>query len=217
MAIPSSAVSGPIAELRLRQLELTVAEVHDPIVLGYAAAATCTEHEPRSLPGTLVWGRAIGALRDTLKPRGWTVDRAMNFETVVHPTGSHAIAVAAGTSQTGVDGPPPRTKTPKGPATTRAVGKNRQLLLDQGTGVFDGTGDPVDSKDRETWLLLHYPDVDADEIRLELACPLEMNGPRITAWRERILLPPLPYSAHIVFDFDEEDEVIEIDIQRKAD
>src|SRR4051794_33047727 len=117
MAIPSSAISGPLADARLVALGLSASEVHEAMLVGYTAAAGCTEHDPRSLPGTLAWGKAIGHLRDVTKPRGWKADRESNYETAVHPSNSHAIAVAAGTADTGRENAHPRTRTPKGPAT----------------------------------------------------------------------------------------------------
>ena len=137
----------------------------------------------------------------------------------MHPTNSHAVAISSGTSQTGIaNGPPPRTKTPKGPATSRAVKRNAQLSLGQGTGVFAGTGAEVDDKDRETWILLHYFDVDAEEIRLELSSPLTMEGKQITAWRERIILAPFDFATHVEINFtnDREDDLaIDIDVPRR--
>ena len=78
MSIPSSALAGPMADLRRQQLDVTAAELHECMFAGYSAAATCTDHDPRSLPGTLAWGKSIGHLRDVLKPRGWTADRTSN-------------------------------------------------------------------------------------------------------------------------------------------
>src|SRR3712207_7137487 len=55
---------------------------------------------------------------------------------------SHCVAVAAGTSGTGRrDELPPSTRTPRGPATGRAVARNQQLSLGAGTNVFAGTGE----------------------------------------------------------------------------
>jgi hypothetical protein len=217
----TTAVTGAMAELRLQRLDLTIDELHEAVRLGYAAAAGCTDHDPRSLPGTLAWGKGIGHLRDFTKPRGWKADRTANFETTVHPTGSHAVAIAAGTSQTGcVGGVAPRTRTPKGPATHRAVKRNAQFPLGHGTDVFAGTGGEVEEADRETWLLLHHYDRNEQAIRLELSCPSEMKGKQITAWSERIILPPLSFSANVdVTDFEDTDEAeapIDIAVRRKA-
>ena len=217
MAIPSSAVDGAIAHVRLEQLALTVEELREAMQVGYTAAAGCTEHDPRSLAGTLAWGKGIGHLRDLTKLRGWTSDRTANYETTVHPSNSHAVAIAAGTAETGrTDGLPPHTKTPKGPATSRAVARNAQLSLGQGTDVFRGTGEPVDDEDRETWVLLHHFDKDAEQIRLELSLPLEMSGKQITAWAERLILPPIEFSSEVEIEDVEPDVPIDIDVSRRT-
>jgi hypothetical protein len=219
MAIPSNAIEGPRADARLVSLDLTAEELREIMLVGYIAAESCTQHDPRSLPGTLAWGKAIGHLRDITKVRAWTPDRSSNFETAVHPTNAHAIAIARGTSATGrTNGVPPRTKTPKGPATSRAVKKNKQMSLGEGTEVFAGTGEPVDDENRVTWILLHYFDKESEEIRLELSQPLEMSGKQITAWRERIIIAPIAFSSEVEISFEDEDEEqIEIDVSRKAD
>ncbi len=151
--------------------------------------------------------------------RGWTADRTANYEQGVHPSNAHAVALAAGTSQTGVEGQPPKTRTPKGRATSDAVRRNAQLVLGAGTDAFAGTGAQTTAdKDRETWLLLHYYDKDSKEIRIELSLPLEMQGKHITAWRERILLRPIPFSEDIAIDNELDiGEAIDIDVPRRAD
>ncbi len=222
MAIPSTAISGQPAHDRLRRLGLTADELRDPVQMGYTHAAACTNHDPLSLPGTIAWGKATGHLRDIKKPQGWRADRESNFETTVHPTNSHCIAFAAGTSGTGRDDEwPPTTKTPRGPATGRAVRRNRQLSLGAGTDVFAGTGERFEDYERETWLLLHYFDREDEEIRVELACPLEIIGSQITQWRERILLDSIPFPADgldvPLDDENDEDGQIDIEIQRRND
>lgn len=219
MSIPSTAITGFAADLRIQQLDLATAELHQCMFAGYSAAATCTDHEPRSLPGTMAWGKSIGHLRDVLKPRKWTADRAANYETAVHPSNSHAIAICAGTSQTGIaDSAAPRTKTPKGPATSRAVRRNAQMSLALGPAVMGV--ERVADKHRETWILLHYFDRYAEEIRLELSSPLTMEGKHITDWSERIILPPLVFATDREIDFthdpEPEDELaIDIDVPRR--
>jgi hypothetical protein len=150
-AIPLTVVSGFPADERLRQLDLTADELCDAAHVGYTHAADCTDHDSQSLPGTLAWGKGIGHLRDLTKPRGWK-DRDSNYETVVHPSSSRGVALAAGTADTGRHDGVPGTKPPKGPATSRAVNRNAQLPLRHETDVFAGTGEPVDDAHRETWL-----------------------------------------------------------------
>jgi hypothetical protein len=218
MQLPStsSAITGSRATIRLGRLDLTEAELQTAVRVAYTFAAQTTKHDPPGLAGTMVWGRGIGHLRDLTKPRGWTVGNAWNFETTVHPSKSHAVAVASGTSQTGhAGGVAPRTKTPKGEAMKRAVNHNVQLPGLQETDVFaNPERETVPPELRETWLLLHYFDRAAEIIRLELSSPKEMIGEKITSWRERIILAPVPFSSevHIPLDDDLADEDVQIDI-----
>jgi hypothetical protein len=216
MAIPSSALSELHARQRLGDLNLTEQDLREAIRIGYGHAAGCTNHDPCSLPGTLAWGKGTGHLRDILKLRGWTADSLSNFETVVHPSNSHAVALAAGTADTGRRGGLPRTRTPKGPATSRVVRRNAQLSF---VGNDPAFGDaPVADKDRATWLLLHHYDKDAGEIRLELSWPAEMSGKQVTGWRERILLVAVPFSSDVEIPIDDEDDIdIDVDVSRRAD
>src|ERR1700760_4089579 len=213
MAVPSSVLPEIDARLRLQQLGLDEADLREAMRVGYNHAASCTDHDPRALPGTLAWAKGTGDLRDRLKTRRWKADRNENFESVVHPDGHHAVAIMAGPPQTGrADGVPPRTKTPRGPATGRAVQANRQLSFAGSDPAFG----PVSADARRaTWLLLHYYDRDKKEIRLELSLPSEMTGKQVTAWQERILLETIPFATKIV-DFDEiEAAEINVDVTRR--
>ncbi len=216
MSIPSSVLSKEAGIDRLARLGVTANDLRESLHAGYSYAAGCTGHDPRSLPGILAWGKGIGHLRDVMKTRGWTADSTSNYETVVHPTNAHAIALASGTPETGRADGTPRTKTPKGPATSRVVKQNQQLSF---AGADPAFGDAlVDDKDRETWVLLHYYDREAEEIRCELSCPSEMTGKQVTGWRDRIMLDPMPFSADLEIDVDGDDAgEIDIDVSRRAD
>jgi hypothetical protein len=205
--------------VRLHDLGLTAGDLHQAVEAGYTAAADCTDNDPRTLSGVLAWGKGLGTLRDRMASSGWTADRTANYEQAVHPSNSHGVALAAGTSPTGVEGPPPRTRSPKGRATSDAVMRNAQLVLGIGTDAFARTSAQITAdKDGETWLLLHYYDKVTEEIRGELSLALEMHGKHITAWQERILLPPIPFSEEIaIVDDLDIDEAIDIDVPRRAD
>lgn len=221
MTIPLSAIEGQDATSRLLELDLTASELQQVVLVGYTAAADCTDHEPRTFVGMMPWGRGLGHLRDLTAPRGWRADRIDNYETAAHPANSHCVAISSGSPDTGRVKGMPRTRNPKGKMTKRMVERNRQLQLGQGTDVFASTGEPAnEDEDRETWLLLHYYDRENEEIRLELSCPSEMTGKQITDWRQRILIEPVPFNSDIdanIEDIDEQELAIDIDIERRAD
>lgn len=213
MAIPRSTLGELEGQERLGDLDVATHELREAIRIGYGHAAGCTNHDPRSLPGTLAWGKGTGHLRDVLKLRGWVADSYSNYETVVHPSNSHAIALAAGTADTGRKALP-RTKTPKGPATSRAVRRNAQMSFVGADPAFGYVA--VEDEHRTTWLLLHYHDRVADQIRLELSCPDEMTGKQVTGWSERIPLEPVPFATDVEID-NEDDVDIDVDVSRRAD
>lgn len=216
MSVPSSVLSPEDGADRLAALGLTAVDLHEALRIGYGYAAGCTGHDPRILPGILAWGKGIGNLRDGKKTAGWTADSGSNYETVVHPSNSHAVALASGTADTGRANATPRTKTPKGPATSRVVARNVQLSFAGADPAFGET--PVEDEKRATWLLLHFYDKAAEEIRCELSCPSEMTGKQVTGWSERILLEPVPFSIDLDIDIDDDDEGdIDIDVSRRSD
>jgi len=221
VTIPLSAIEGQNATSRLLQLDLSASELQQVVLVGYTAAADCTDHEPRTFVGMMPWGRGLGHLRDLTAPRGWRADRIDNYETAAHSANSHCVAISSGSPDTGRVKGMPRTRNRKGKMTRRMVERNRQLPLGHGTDVFAGTREAViDDEDRETWLLLHYYDRENEEIRLELSCPSEMTGKQITDWRERILIDPVVFNGEIdadIEDIDAPELAIDIDVARRAD
>ena len=90
MTIPNIVLEGPDAERRLAHLGLKKSVLNDSLLHGYGYAASCTNNNPITLPGTMAWGFTIGALRDSLLADAWKVGRFNNFETVIHPSRAHA-------------------------------------------------------------------------------------------------------------------------------
>jgi hypothetical protein len=113
----------------------------------------------------------------------------------VSADGYRQIAVASGDRGTGDAGVTPRTKTPKGPVTVRAVKDNNQLFLwaDLGVSVEMPDADDTDGDvepPRETWLLLVART--RSELRAELSRPATMDeDDRVATWLERVILPPI--------------------------
>jgi hypothetical protein len=144
----------------------------DAVRKGYEPVRSCTENDVAAMAGFLAWGLPLRYLRDRLCQAGWQVDRAGNFETVRSPDGKVAITSARGDENTGTERMP-STATDKGPRTKTAVTTNRaQLSFDE---KIIGEASKVTRlhKDAVTWFLLHHYDEDAQEIRLELAVPVE--------------------------------------------
>jgi hypothetical protein len=67
----------------------------------------------------------------------------------------------------------------------------------------------------QTWILLFFADLKNDEVRIELSLPVGMddNG-QVTAWDERLILPPVPVASHNV-PLNDVLEHINVPVERK--
>ena len=181
--------TGASATTRLSQLG--IGEQAQPILVeairaAWAGnAASVTAHDVASAIGLLMWMKGMRHLRDGLVPLGWTVARSHNFERVVHPARPGAIAVAVGTSGVGT-AEPMRTRYPRGRALREEVAARQLQFWQTDPEAFPPS---VPS----TWLLVYHIDRTAEEIRVELSLPLNIDREgHVTSWRERILLDALP-------------------------
>lgn len=179
---------------RLAGLSLDEQALTGAAAFALSYALECTSNDPLSMAGLLMWGKTVRALRDEYVPLGWSVGRVRNYDTVVHPDGLLAIAVAAGDTATGQSGATPMTRSDKGPATVQAIAEN-QLSFADIPGI-DSTADwPVATQQpKQTWILLHNINWDAGEVHLELSLPNGMTPDgHISSWTERIILTPFSF------------------------
>jgi hypothetical protein len=170
---------------RLSKLGLTVTDLAEAVKIGYLGRSTCTDNDPPSLPGVILWGHTTRGLREQLMPKRWEKSDAGNYSTVISPDHTIAIVVATGDDGTGKASRSPKTSYPKGSATVAAVAVNRAQL-----DLFN-----ANSTERQgglmTWVLLVAHEAGYG-VRSELSLPFEIGDDfRIEAWRERIILPPL--------------------------
>lgn len=199
----------------------------EAVRLGYEPVRKCTENDVAAMAGFLAWGMPLRHLRDALCAAGWKVDRSGNFETVRSPDGKVAITSARGDEKTGTE-QMPSTATDKGPRTRKAVSVNRaQLSFDP---QIIGTSSTVAllHKDVVTWFLLHHYDEAAQEIRLELAIPVEFvvssgagDDERVVAthFESRLPLEPILLETPEVgedAEQDEADEEIDVPVSRRT-
>lgn len=200
---------------RLAALGLTPQLLRDALLAGELARSSCTENDPPALGGILGWARTTRGLREQTAPIGWRRNEAGQLSTVVDPSGTIAIAVATGDERTGLDGPDPRTKYPKGPATAAAVEQNRvQLRL-----AFEPEPEAAPTENEEpravTWLLL-LSRTDA-ELRAELSLPgLIGADDRVESWAERILLEPIDLRPTPDLEQLGEPTAIDVPVRRRA-
>ena len=196
---------------RLNGHNLTPNDLWEPLRFGRAYAAECTSHDPPYLKGLLASGKVTRGLRDQLVPQEWTLDNDMNYPLTVHPEHRMAIAVAAGDERTGLPSSiPPKTRSPKGPATERAINVNQLSFADM---------DPTWQR-RPTWILLYNFDTDPGHIRAELSLPDMMTeGGYVSEWQERIILVDDDSSPGVtpssVLDYPEIPGEVDVPVERK--
>jgi hypothetical protein len=201
---------------RLTELGLDVESLTDVVSQGYYAFVSCSPNHPRLIPGIWAWGETVRALREYTLPKGWSRSDENNYAVVIDPPGEMAIAVATGDAATGIKDLVPTTKANKGPSTADAVQANHlQLLLFGDLPIPSAANDDGAEKDRLTWLLLVHRA--ASEVRCELSLPVTMGADgKVSAWKERILLPAIPLDGDRVEIAPPDQPDINIDVKRRA-
>lgn len=202
---------------RLYELDLKREALVEAVHFGFSYAAECTLHDPKSLAGIVFWGKTVRKLRDQLIPDGWDVENRQNYPLTVHSSKRWAIGVAAGDERTGIPDKTPSTRSERGPATRQVVSINQYSFAALSADFAELDAALV----RQTWLLMHYRDDEADEIRMELSLPAEMTPDGfVNQWKERIILRddggaalahPVP-----AYDVGSDDDMIDIPVLKKA-
>jgi hypothetical protein len=193
---------------RLATLAVTLPALQEPVWQGYLERMRLTPSHPKTYAGYVMWAETIATLRDVLRPLGWTPSSQHNFELVVNEAKKLAIAVVTGNDGTGLRDRHPSNKCPKGVITSNAITAN-QLALFPGMRAERG-GD----HQFPTWVLLIHND--ETEMRSELSLPFAISEEYITSWKERIILPALPYDDDILAVPTNDSPDIDIKIARRS-
>ncbi len=181
---------------RLAELGLQEEPLKDAVRRGQLAFLNCTPNHPPPFPGMSAWAETVCALREYLIPAGWQRSNDNNYALSVDRAGQVAIAVATGNDGTGRADATPSTNARKGPSTSDAIAANqlRFSFMDQpvpprGAPAAAGSG-------RATWILLIHRAT--GEVRCEISLPISIGEDgHIDAWRERILLGPIPLDGEL--------------------
>ena len=171
---------------RLADLGVDLPLLNRVIEAGWLAQESCTPDDPLGYPGIHRWGVMTRALRQLLRPRGWTSSDDGHLAVALAPDNSVAICVSTGDSTTGHADGSPSTKYPKGSATAIAVEVNRfQIDMFNPHAIRDGA---TALEGPMTWILLSH--MAAGVVSCELSLPSDMGADgRVNTWSERILLP----------------------------
>lgn len=197
----------------LRRLGLSTGPFLEALKQGYLARIDCTQNHPPYYASTAAWAETVRGLRDQLTPFGWIRDDPNGCPLTIHPSGGIAISVATGNEITGTPMDGVATKNQRGATMAEALLDNVQM-------TFPGFELPAPSfskKDKSltTWVfLINHAE---KELRGELSLPIGLGSDeRITAWRERILLPALPLDDEPFEIRPPEQPDIDVKIRRKV-
>ena len=180
------------ATTRLSQLGVRRDDLSISVATGLGRAFQISALAPPGLRGITAWGITVESLRLILVLREWKANDTRNYSTIVHPEGTHAIAVASANSATGRPDQTPSPRSEKGPETRIAITRN-QLSFARIDKSFPT---PLTYASMDTWLLLYYADEETEETRSELSLPSYMTKEgRVTRWQERIILDPMPFDS----------------------
>lgn len=176
-------------EQRLRELDLSIAELHEVARAAYVAKAGSSPLHPPTYPGTAAWAAAVYTMRDKKLPHGWRHADPGNFSITINDAKRFYVVIATGDQLAGRSiGRAPTTKSPKGMKTEAAVAATRQLTLFPDK-AFDELQLNAELASFRAWfLLLNIVD---GHVFIELSSPSEMERGKISSWHERIIVPPL--------------------------
>lgn len=168
----------------------------------YAHVAPVTGLEPPTTAGFLMWAKGTRALRERLRPAGWTHHNDKNLPVTISPDKSMVIVINSGDEDTGRRNGHPRTASSKGSVTKAAIDRDQMKLFE-----LEEIQRIVETGGQEFWVLLVHVDP-GKEIRLELCRPTtHTEGNPITDWYERVIFDPISLQEEVFTTVEPEAEV----------
>lgn len=167
---------------RLDELGLTAAELIGVVQQAVAARADAVLNHPLNAPGQLSYIYGTGALRDTLRAKGWQIDRTDNIEATFDPRTGMKIVFQNADSACD-DDRDPKAISDKGPAASRAVDVGQGNLFPQ----FDVEDrEKRQRENAELWYLFVH--INGDDVRAELSFPKRIEDKQFKGFNERIYI-----------------------------
>jgi hypothetical protein len=167
---------------RLDQLGLSASELIGIVHQAVAAKASFVLNHPLNAAGQLSYIYGTGALRDTLRPKGWQIDRTGNIEATFDP--KTGIKIVFQNADSACDnGRDPKAISDKGPAASKAVDLGQRSLFPE-----------YDIEDEERlkrevaplWYFFVY--INGDDVRAELSFPKRIEDGQFKGFNERIYI-----------------------------
>ena len=201
-------------ELRLNQLGLTTSELIGVVHQAVAAKAAFVLNHPLNAAGQLSYIYGTGAVRDTLRVKGWEIDRTGNIEVDLQPDNRHEDRV-------------PELLT--APATTAAIrrrsptrGRRRRKAVTLGQYSLFPEYEKEDEEQRKKenaalWYLFVH--INGDDVRAELSFPKRIEDGQFKGFNERIyIIKPGEWASMMpkVDDGEPPAQDFEINVTRKS-
>lgn len=173
---------------------------------------------PRTSAMSRAWDELVAAFRESVLTgsRGWNFILNNGLEYTINSALGLSIIVTSGNKDTGLQEGFPKTKNTKGVATEDMVSRNLDLFE---SNDINSMAPDMRVDTTQTYVFLYYFDHHVKEVRCELSLPSGMSGlngyNKISAWRERIILPTIPFTAAIDTQEKEFNDEIDIVVSRK--
>ncbi|MDE1479431.1 hypothetical protein KKJ01_14610 [Xenorhabdus bovienii] len=175
-----------------------------------------TELDAKTDPGSRAWGAVIRGLRRELltNDNEWSFSFVKGLNLTHNKAKGLNIIVMSGDKYTGLLDGSPKSKNPKGAATSTLVGENYDFFYEQDTVVQISDIDPTIN-----YVFLYFFDFGKKEVRYELSIPIGMTGSaektRIAAWKERNIFQAIPFIQKVILVKEEFTEVPDFEVIRK--
>jgi hypothetical protein len=167
---------------RLDQMGLSASELISVVHQAVAAKANFVLNHPLNAAGQLSYIYGTGALRDTLRPKGWVIDRTGNIEATFDPKTSIKIVFQNADSACD-DDRDPRAISDKGPAAVSAVDLGQHSLFPE----YDAE-DQAKRKKANAPLWYFFVYINGDDVRAELSFPKHIEDGQFKGFNERIYI-----------------------------
>lgn len=174
-------------DAQLGVLGLSIGLIHGALEAGFAAYRACTASHPVNAPGYYFYAETVSVLRSSSSALGWSPGTDGNIEYIVRSDGASRLFVLAGDGGTGLAQARLHSRRSRGARGRLAVNEN-QLVFD----IPGPSASSVVGENSGTWALVHFIDLQAQEVRCEVSLPTSVAADgRVAGWRRRIVLPVL--------------------------
>lgn len=179
----------------------------ESVMAGLLGKLNSTKFDTKNRPGYIQWNDTNSKLRFLTHNKGWEVYQEDGIEGIISSDKKVRIIPSSGNAATGNPNQPASNKNPKGERGIKVMEPSPQGNL------FTGYAE-IEEEQIKTYVLLYYSN--NEELRAELSEPHSINSNgKITAWKQRLILPKQLLNNTEVEIEKPADEEIDIPVIRK--